>query len=163
MNYHRPSRNSSVWIHLSSHGCPPLSILLFTLCHVVRFFEPLLLRSIKKITFVHGLSWVKQAPANKLLMGPSALKFHEVGAEYLKMVQFYTSGKPAWWIDLIYLVLLIASKKDLLRAGNVKNLNRFVIGNNIALIVNAGKPGYCCYGLATLGRGTVNKLNYSIK
>jgi len=37
---------------------------------------------------------VNQAPANKLLMDPSALKFHEVGAEYLKMVPFYTSGKP---------------------------------------------------------------------
>lgn len=47
--------------------------------------------------------------------------------------------------------------------GSVKNLNCFVIGNNIVFIVNVGKFGYCCYGLVMFGWGMVNKLNYSIK
>lgn len=83
-------RTSVAYWVFSSHGRPLRSILLFIQCHVVRFFEPLLVRSIKKTENFHGLSWMIQTPVNKPLMDQNALKFHEVGAEYLKMVPFCT-------------------------------------------------------------------------
>lgn len=68
---------------------------------------------------------MKQAPVNQLLMDQSALKFHEVGAEYLKMVPFYTSGKPALWIYLNIFGVAECIKKRFTSNGKCQKLQLF--------------------------------------
>ena len=48
-------------------------------------------------------------PANNLSMDLSALKFHEAGDGFLKMVRFCTSGKIAiaWWLFRNIFVLCV--------------------------------------------------------
>ena len=90
-------------------------------------------------------------------MDPSALKFHEVGAEYLKMVPFYTSGKPAWRVYPNGVARYI--KKRFTSSGKCQKLKPFC-HSEITLSI-ARKPVYYCDDLATVGRDTINKLNCS--